>query len=86
MIKQNISINIKKTIRLIGTTVAMAGLIVVYVTFMSIYFGGWNGIISINDYGEANFEFVMLFVLLPVVIYTFFYNIDDICQEGREAE
>ena len=82
MIKQNIRINMKKAIRLIGNVVAMAGVIVVYVTFMAVYFGIWSGV-DINGYGEAHFEFVILFILLPVVIYTFFYNIKDISQEGR---
>ena len=34
--------------------------------------------ISIDSFGEAKFEFVMLVILFPIVIYAFFMGIKDL--------
>jgi hypothetical protein len=52
-----------------------------FITFMWIFFGN-DGIADINRWRGANFEFVLLVILLPCVIYSFFMGIKHIAESG----
>lgn len=58
----------------IGNVASITGFMTMFTVFMGVYFGKWNSV-DINSYGEANFEFILLLVLLPIVIYTYYCNV-----------
>jgi uncharacterized membrane protein len=62
---------IKKLIEFIGIIASISGFMVMFVTFMEIYFGKYTWPPAINTYGEANVEFCLLLFLLPFVIYSY---------------
>jgi len=69
----------KRIAGFIGNTANFMGFLVLFITFMWIYFGvGYEGIISINDYGEANLEFVLLIALLSFAFYSWVRGVIDI--------
>ncbi len=70
-----------KIIEFIGIVTSFTGFLVMFITFMWIFFGN-DGIADINRWGEANFEFVLLVILLPCVIYSFFMGIKHIAESG----
>ncbi len=59
---------------LLGVAVSCSGFLVMFLTFMMVYFGKWDSI-DINAYGEAKFEFVLLLTLLPFVIYATWWHV-----------
>lgn len=71
---------IKRMANIIGVIGLCSGFVVMFATFMLLYFGKCDGSIDINYYGEANFEFVLLMVLLPFVVYTIWWHMKTICR------
>ena len=41
---------------------------VLIIVFMGAYFNGFRVVVTVNDYGEAHIEFVMLLVFTPFMI------------------
>ena len=44
--------------------------ITMIITFFIAFLNGNEVTVAINDYGEANIEFVMIIILIPCMIYT----------------
>ena len=65
--------NPKPIISFVGQTGIVALLIALYITFFTAYFSEAKGVeIRINEYNEANVEFILLLVLAPCMLYFLF--------------
>lgn len=56
----------------IGIGAMVGGTILMYTTFYYAYFNGYEALITINDFGEAKFEFWFFTALLPFIFWTCF--------------
>jgi hypothetical protein len=70
-----LSEKIRAAIMLYGIIMSAFYILLMGYTWMRAYFSTYNGIphtmlFSVNFVGEANPEFVLLFIAVPVVIYT----------------
>ena len=68
---------------LIGITASCSGFAVMVFTFMMVYFDKWT-VVPINQYGEANFEFVILLGLIPFVTYSTLCHIRTVVEDLKE--
>lgn len=71
-----------KIIELIGTTISFAAFLVLYITFMGVYYGIVGGI-DISRYGEAELEWLLLIVAFPIVVYSCIAHVDRVVIEER---
>lgn len=62
-------INFKTFIFILGLTSLFATTTVMIYTFFIAYFNGYSVIVTINDYNEANAEFILILLLIPCMIY-----------------
>lgn len=46
-----------------------------YITFYLAYFNGGKVVVNVNEYGEADFEFVYMTISIPICIYFLITNI-----------
>lgn len=60
---------IKKMFIILGLATLIGNSIVLYIVFLSAYFNGYTTRVFVNNYGEANMEFI----LFPVAIIAGFY-------------
>ena len=74
-----------KAIELIGTTISFAAFLVLFVTFMGVYYGIWGGI-DINRYGEAELEWLLLIVAFPIVVYSNIAHVKRVSIEAKEVK
>ncbi|MCK4731298.1 MAG: hypothetical protein KAT65_02470 [Methanophagales archaeon] len=74
-----------KTIELIGIIISFAAFLVLFVTFMCVYYGIWGGI-DINRYGEAELEWLLLIVAFPIVVYSCIAHVDRVVIEEKEIK
>ena len=70
---------IKEKILSWAICIGWSGLIIIalvfYYIFLTAFFGGTNQVmVNINKFNEAKFEFVLLMILFPAMVYTFIYE------------
>ena len=66
-------IGLKKLINFAGLVFLMASTYIFVDAFIAALMNGYRTVITINDYGEANIELVLICVLIPCALY-FVYN------------
>ena len=55
-------------LRIYGYVVALSCYITVLLTFVTAYFNNMRTLVTINDYGEANIEAVILLTSIPIIL------------------
>lgn len=76
--------NWKKLMLTFGTAFLFASTIVMVYTFFMAYFNDYRVMVTINDYGEAQVEFVMLVILFPLSMYAFYNMNKRLHEEGDD--
>lgn len=77
-------VEMKKIITLLGLTGGLMLSITLFITFLSAYNSPIKETtITINTFGEANFELVLLIFFLPCIIYSFLSEIKHLTKEGE---
>lgn len=75
----------KRAVIWLSLMLAFAFTLVVYITFMWIYFHpGDSYFITLNLFGERDLEFVLLVILAPIVLVGFLWNIKLLLRSGGE--
>ena len=74
-----------KIMELIGITISFAAFFVLFVTFMSVYYGIWSGI-DINRYGEAELEWLLLIAAFPIVVYSNIVHVKRVIIEAKREK
>ena len=62
----------KQYIIIIGLATLIATYITLFSTFMSAYANGNQIMVSINNYGEAQIELILLIITFPMVLFSLY--------------
>jgi len=62
----------KKALVIIGLATLVGNSLVLYVTFLMAYFNDYHTIVFVNNYGEANFEFIFIPLCIAISFWTLY--------------
>lgn len=75
----------KRAVIWLSLMFAFAFTLVVYITFMWIYFHPEDSyFITLHLFGEGNLEFILLVFIFPIILSGFLWNIKLILRHGKE--
>lgn len=73
---------LKNRLIVVGLAITLANTLVFYLLFIAAYFTeGYTSCIDINKYGEATFEFIVLLVSIPLLLWMYYKFIKDIAKD-----
>ena len=73
----------KKTIQNLGYAMCLGGAATFWVTFMMAYFNNYHVYVTVNDYGEAHIEFILLLFMIPVSLAGFVFTLHDLWRNKK---
>lgn len=78
-----------EVVELVGIIACLNGFMVMFTTFMWLYLAGaacpFESYLSINDYNEADFEFILLLLLFPTAVFASIRGVKRMVMEKRGA-
>ena len=78
---------LRRWTEVVGIAVCLGAFLVMFITFMWIYLDGascpFEAFITINDYNEADLEFVLLLLFLPIAVFVSWRGVRKVAKEAR---
>ena len=78
---------LRRWVEVVGIAVCLSGFLVMFTTFMWIYLAGvscpFEPFVTINDYNEADFEFLLLLFFLPIAVFVSWRGVRKVAKEAR---
>ena len=85
--KQSTKGKLRRWTEVVGIAVCLSGFLVMFITFMWIYLASvscpFEPYITINDYNEADFEFALLLLFLPLAVFVSWRGVRKVANEAR---